>query len=149
MKNISFWKKLKLFLLFRKTLKNIENEIGIQFNIRIDQAYRLYTVINLPTEEIDENYNLSRAYLETILERLLTDYSNSLSAYLNSKGLNELYEFYEITKITKYSFLVVYGFSLFKSDRFINNLYKIIPIIIGAGIGAFFFYLLVQYVNSY
>jgi len=129
MRNISFYKKVKLFLLYRKTIKSIELPLERQFGIRIDKAARMYTVLNIPQELIDEPYSIRKADIDTISQSFIKDYTNKLSGLLNQNGLNELYDFYDISKIDKTSYLLVYGFSLFKSDKFISNLYKSIPVI--------------------
>jgi hypothetical protein len=129
MRNISFYKKVKLFLLYRKTIKKIELNLERQFGIRIDKAYRMYTVLNIPQELIDEPYSIRKADIDTISQSFIKDYTNQLSVFLNKNGLNELYDFYDISKIDKTSYLLVYGFSLFKSDKFMTNLYKAIPIV--------------------
>ena len=129
MRNISFYKKVKLFLLYRKTIKTIEQPLERQFGIRIDKASRMYTVLNIPKELIDEPYAIRKADIDTISQSFIKDYTNKLSVFLNQNGLNELYDFYDISKIDKTSYLLVYGFSLFKSDKFITNLYKTIPVV--------------------
>jgi hypothetical protein len=129
MRNISFYKKVKLFLLYRKTIKTIEQPLERQFGIRIDKASRMYTVLNIPKELIDEPYAIRKADIDTISQSFIKDYTNKLSVLLNQNGLNELYDFYDISKIDKTSYLLVYGFSLFKSDKFITNLYKTIPVV--------------------
>ena len=129
MRNISFYKKVKLFLLYRKTIKEIEQPLERQFGIRIDKAFRMYTVLNIPKELIDEPYAIRKADIDTIAQSFIKDYTNKLAELLNRNGLNELYDFYDISKIDKTSYLLVYGFSLFKSDKFITNLYKSIPVV--------------------
>ncbi len=129
MRNISFYKKVKLFLLYRKTIRTIEQPLERQFGIRIDKAARMYTVLNIPQELIDEPYSIRKADIDTISQSFIKDYTNKLSVLLNQNGLNELYDFYDISKIDKTSYLLVYGFSLFKSDKFISNLYKSIPVV--------------------
>ena len=132
MKNISFFKKLKLFFLYRKTIKQLTPELWKLFNARVDNAHRIYTVINVTDELItDDNYSLDSKYLESITQKTLKIYTNNLTGYLNSKGLNELYQFYNISVVDQYSYLVVYGFSLFKSHIFYKRLYRSIPIILG------------------
>ena len=42
----SFLKKLKLFLSYRKVIKSNKSEILQKFGFRIDNANRLYTVLN-------------------------------------------------------------------------------------------------------
>lgn len=131
MKNISFLKKISLFRSFKKTLNDNKYELELKFGIRIDNAYRMYTVINVPEELIGEAYSLKKSDIDRISENYIKQYSSELGTYLNSKGLNELYDFYKIDKVNKYSYLLVFGYRLFKSHRFYNNIYyKLIPGII-------------------
>lgn len=128
MKNISIFKKIKLFQQFRKTLKENSFELSQKFNIRIDSAKRLYTVINIPPETVGEAYSLRKSDIDKISENFIREYSSELSKYLDSKNLNEMYDFYEMKKVDKYSYLLVFGFSLFKSNKYYNTLYwAVIP----------------------
>jgi hypothetical protein len=139
MKKISLFKKIKLFNSFKRTLKENKSELQLKFNIRIDNAYRLYTVINVPEELIGEAYSLKKSDIDRISENYIRKYSTDIGSYLNSKGLNELYEFYKIDKVGKYSYLIVFGYRLFKSHKFYNNLYyKVIPAIVLLSIILFF-----------
>ena len=129
---VSFFKKLKIFKDFRKTLRLNKTEIQEVFGARIDNAYRIYNVINIPVEEVGEPYNLRKTDIDLIAEKSVREYSSSISNYLNSKGLQEMYDFYEVKKVDKYSYLVVIGFSLsnnpFRSNRYYDNLrYRFIP----------------------
>lgn len=127
--NTSLWKKIKLFGNFKKSIKENKIELENKFNIRIDNAYRLYTVLNIPEELVGESYSLKKSDIERISQTFITEYGTDLATFLNSKGLNELYEYYEIKKVDKYSYLLVYGFSLFSSNKYYNNLYwRVIPI---------------------
>lgn len=130
MNRISFFKKVKLFLFYKKTIKNIELNLERQFNIRIDKAHRMYTILNIPQELIDEPYSIRKADIDTLSQAFIKDYTNKLSVLLNQNGLSELYDFYDIAKVDKTSYLIVYGFSLFKSDKFILNFYKFISAIV-------------------
>jgi len=60
MRDISIFKKIKLFRVFKKRLKEISTELGLKFNIRLDRAYRMYTVINIPEELIGESYSIKK-----------------------------------------------------------------------------------------
>ena len=123
MRKISWIKKIQLFLNFRKTLKKSEKELGDKFKARIDSASRIYTVINLPPEVIEEPYNLRKEDIDKLAKSYIKDYSNILSSFLNSKNLMELYDYYDVKKVEKYSYLVIFGFSLFDSAKFLRNLY--------------------------
>jgi hypothetical protein len=117
------FKKLKLFFSYSKALSNNRIELEQKYNIRIDNARRLYTVINIPEEIIGEAYSLKKSDIDKISENFLRQYSSELGTFLDSKGLKELYDVYDIKKVDKYSYLIVYGFSLFKSQKFYNRLY--------------------------
>lgn len=124
-------KKLKLFFLWRKTIKESKFELQQKFNLRIDSAQRLYTVINVPEELIGEAYALKKQDIDRISETYIRGFSGELTQTLNEKGLQELFRVYEIRKVEKYSYLLVIGFSLFESQRYYNSLYYIItPLLI-------------------
>lgn len=127
-KNISLWKKIKLFNSYKKIVKDSKKELESKFNLRIDGAHRMYTVLNIPEELIGEEYSLRKSDIDKISENFITEYGMELKKFLDTKGLTELYEYYEIKKVDKYSYLLVYGFSQFQSNKYYNNLYwKVIP----------------------
>lgn len=129
-KNISLLKKIKLFSQFKKGIKANSVELENKFNLRIDSANRLYTVINVPPELIGEAYNIKKTDIDRIADNFIREYSKELAVFLNSKDLNELYEFYDLKKVDKYSYLVVVGFSFFRSDERRSRIYKYwIPIL--------------------
>lgn len=138
MANISFFKKLTLFSLYKKTLKLNKVRLERELNVRIDSAYRLYTVLNIP-EELYGEFTLKKSDIDKISENYIREYVFEVSKFLKSIGLNELFESYEVRKVDKYSYLIVIGFSLFKSNVFYNNLYyKFLPILIVLSIVTYF-----------
>ena len=131
---ISFFKKIKIFREFRKILKLNKIELEQVFGARIDNAYRIYNVLNIPAEMIGEPYNLRKSDIDKLAETSIREYTVKISEYLDSKGLKEMYDFYEVKKVDKYSYLVVLGFSLpndtFRSNKYYDNLrYRVIPVI--------------------
>lgn len=140
MKSVSIFKKIKLFNLFKRVLKSNKDELRLKFNIRVDKANRLYTVINVPEELVGEAYSMKKSDIDRISENYIKSYSNELAEYLDSKGLKELYDFYKIDKVDKYSYLIVFGFSLFKSHKYYNTIFFIIlPFILSLiSIGVFY-----------
>ncbi len=121
--------KIKLFNEYKKIVKGLRSEINTEFGARIDNAYRIYNVINLPSEIISEPYNLRKSDIDQISQNFIKEYSKSLSEFLTQKGLSpELFDFYEVKKLDKYSYLVIIGFSLFESNKYYDNIrFKIIP----------------------
>jgi len=131
---ISFLKKIKIFREFKKVIKLNKVELEQVFGARIDNAYRIYNVINIPAEMIGEPYNLRKSDIDKLAEASIKEYTIKISEYLDSKGLKEMYDFYELKKVDKYSYLVVLGFSLpnntFRSNKYYDNLkYRLIPVI--------------------
>ena len=139
MNKISFLKKIQLFLSYRRIVKQNKLDLEKNLNIRVDNAYRLYTVLNVPEELIGEAYSLKKSDIDRISETYIREYSGEVARFLNSKGLVELFRSYEIKKVDKYSYLIVIGFSLLETPKLYNNLYyKIIPgIIFLSAIGYF------------
>jgi hypothetical protein len=138
MANISFFKKLSLFSFYKKTLKQNKVRLERELNIRFDSAYRLYTVLNIP-EELYGEFTLKKSDIDKISENYIREYSFEVSKFLKSIGLNELFESYEIRKVDKYSYLIVIGFSLFRSNVFYNNLYyKLLPFLVVSSIVTYF-----------
>lgn len=130
----SFLKKLKLFLSYRKIIKSNKTEILQKFGFRIDNANRIYTVLNIPEELVGDAYSLKKSDIDTISQNFIREFVKEVSTLLNSKGLNELFNIYKVEKVDKYSFLIVIGFSLFQSNKFYNRLYYVfIPITIILG----------------
>ena len=99
--------------------------------MRIDNADRLYTVLNIPTNLVEEPYNLRKDDIDKIAQNYIRDYINELSQFLNSIGLSEIYDFYEpIKKVDKYSYLIVIGYKQLDSVEINKIIYRILlPII--------------------
>jgi hypothetical protein len=129
-KNIFLLKKIRLFSFYKKAIKENRSEIEQTFGLRIDKAQRMYTVLNIPEEIIGEAFSLKKSDIDRISENYIKEYSSEISRFLTSKGLGELYSFYEVKKVDKYSYLVVIGYSLFRSNEYYDKLYwRVYPII--------------------
>jgi hypothetical protein len=115
-KYISIFKKLSLFRDYKKVISAFGSELNTKFNLRIDDANRLYTVINIPEEIVGEAYSIRKADIDRISEAFIKEYMTEVGSFLNTKGLTELYEVYEIKKVDKFSYLIVIGYSMFRSD---------------------------------
>ena len=134
-KKVSLLKKIKIFREYKKIIKSIKIELEQSFGVRIDKAWRIYSVINIPIEEVGEPYNLRRSDIDKIAEASIKGFSTELGIFLDSKGLKEIYDFYEVQKVDKYSYLLVFGFSLFKSNEYYDKIrFRVIPVVVLAPI---------------
>jgi hypothetical protein len=124
---MNIFKKIRLFGEYKKVIKSKRVELEGSFNIRIDRAQRLYTVLNIPEELFGEPYNLRKSDIDTISQTYIRDYLTRFSAYLNSIGLAELYDFYEpVKKVDKYSYLLIMGFKPMNSTRYNRTIYYVV-----------------------
>ena len=117
-----FWKSIRLFLFFRKTILSNKTVLLNNFGCRTDYICRIYTVLNVPKEFIEEPYNLRTTDIDSISQNYIKLYATELQNYLNQLGLRELFDFYEMKKVDKYSYLLVFGFSLFNTRKMTYNL---------------------------
>lgn len=116
---------IKLYFSFSRTIKRNRIELKDKFNIRIDNADRMYTVLNIPQDIFSEPYNVSKSDIDTIAENYIREYIRELSKFLNSKGLNEMYDYYEpIKKVEKYSYLIVIGYKRLDSVDINRVIYR-------------------------
>jgi len=123
------FKKIKLFYAYRRILKNKSLVLKNKYNIRIDNAWRMYTVLNVPEEVVGEAYSLKKSDIDKISENYIKQFYIEVGQELNTSGLTELFNIYDVQKVDKYSYLVVIGFSQFKSQKYFNLLYYLgIPV---------------------
>ena len=141
---MNIFKKFSLYRFYKKTIIKNRVELADKFNIRIDRAHRLYTVVNIPEEFFTEPYNLRTADINIISEKYIREYVSSLSQYLNSIDIAEMYDFYEpIKKIDKYSFLIILGFKYINSVEYNNFLWlRLLPIASAIGFISLVLYLI-------
>jgi hypothetical protein len=127
---MNIFNKIRLFRSYRRSLRENYVRLTGDFNIKIDRASRLYTIINIPEDLFEDAYNIRKQDIEAISQTYVRDYINKLSGYLNSIGLSEIYDFYEpVKRVDKYSYLVVIGFKPFNSVKYNTIIYlRLIPI---------------------
>jgi hypothetical protein len=140
---MSILKDLRLFFSYKSSIRKNKVRLQGDFNMRIDNADRMYNVLNIPSNLVEEPYNLRKEDIDKIAQNYIRDYINELSTFLNSIGISELYDFYEpIKKVDKYSYLIVIGYKQLDSVEINKILYRIIlPIISIVGLISFTFWL--------
>lgn len=141
MKKYSLFKKIKMFFEYRRSIKKIKDNLRRELNVKVDNAYRLYTIINIPEENFEQPYNFRKSDIDTISEKFLKEYFSKLQPMLNNAGLIEMYEVYDIQKVGKYSYLPIVGFSLFRTNEvFKKLLLRWLPILLSLSILIYFTY---------
>ena len=133
---MGIFKDIRLFFSYKSIIRKNKVRLEGDFNVRIDNADRMYTVLNIPTNLVEEPYNLRKEDIDNIAQNYIRDYINELSQFLNTIGLSELYDFYEpIKKVDKYSYLIVIGYKQLDSVEINKIIYRILlPIISVSGL---------------
>jgi len=119
---VSLFKKIYLFFVYRKNLLKAKVDLKLQFNMRIDNVYRFYTVLNIPEDFFEEPYNIRKTDIDVISSNYIKSFNDRISLFLNTRGLTELYKLYDIEKVDKYSYLFVFGYSLLDTKQIVINL---------------------------
>lgn len=123
---MGIFRDIRLFFSFKKAIHKNKSILEDQYGIRIDNADRMYTVVNIPTNLVEEPYNLRKADIDLIAQNYIRDYISNLSQFLNSIGISELYDFYEpIKKVDKYSYLIIIGYKQIDSTDLNKIIYRI------------------------
>lgn len=127
---ISKWRKLKLYLQYRKNLLLNRDNLE-QAGLRIDKLKRIYTVVNVPEALFEDVYGTRTSDINKVSQTYITDKVREISRLLNSIQLTELYKIYDTKKVDRYSYLVIIGYSLFDTKKLaITFWYRFIPSII-------------------
>lgn len=121
----NLFNQIKLFYLYKSTINKNFLNLNSSFNLRKDISNRLYTVINIPVDNFEEPYNIRTSDINVISENYIRDFCIKIGQSLDLMGLKELYKIYSISKVDKYSYLVIIGFSLFETDKVYGNLIKV------------------------
>ena len=82
-KKVSLLKKIKIFKEYKKIVQSIKTELESSFGVRIDKAWRMYSVINIPIEDVGEPYNLKRSDIDKIAESSIKGFSSELSIFFS------------------------------------------------------------------
>lgn len=123
-------KKFKLLFTYIKIILNNKSVLNESYKIRYDYIFRLYTIINIPTDLIPEAYDLKKSDIDKLSQSYVSDFMVNISSLLNKIGLIELYVVYDLKKVDKYSYLVVIGFKFLKLEKLFRNLLILITILL-------------------
>ena len=135
MENLSLLKKYKLFRYFKKILKENRNVISNKkngLNLRIDKAYRLYTVVNCSPDVVKYGKNLA--------EKEIKEYVTKAEKLFIDVGILEYIGIRDIQQISEVDFLIVFGYNGFDTTSYYNRLYFLYAICVILGISALLFY---------
>jgi hypothetical protein len=136
---MNIFKKIQLFFFYKKVINDNKEELLKKFNIRIDDIYRMYTVVTIDEDEfkkyggdapvlykipdIDTYLDQSQATRdglingEMFLQKKVSHYLFVLEQYLNEKGLIELFGMSSNQKIDKQNRKIVIEYRFISTKR--------------------------------
>ena len=120
------FKSIRLYRAYRKLLRENEKNLFENFNLKIDQVGRIYTIIHVAPQA--DTYGPKDG--PRITKSLLQTWLKKLDAYLIEIGLKEYTAVQEITEIDEMNYLFVMKFKFFNAARIAT-----VASIIGASLG--------------
>lgn len=96
-------KGFKFYRMYKKLLKEHKKVLLSDFNVRIDNINRIYTVINIPDETQIYGQDHGKTLTETWLKKWLAEFDQ----YLINNQIKELTEIVEITQMDEQNFLLI------------------------------------------
>jgi hypothetical protein len=118
---MKIFKNIKLFFNYRSAIKRnldtittfqyqFDRDKRLQPSLRVDNVLRIYGVINLPEE--------TQTYMDgKLVQKHVASYIRSTDEMLNKCGLNEIVGIREMRQLSETSYLVVFGFSQFDTNK--------------------------------
>lgn len=128
--SLSIIKKFRLLFTYIKIILSNKSVLNDSYKIRYDYIFRLYTVINIPTDLIPEAYDLKKSDIDKLSQSYVSDFMVNISSLLNKIGLIELYVVYDLKKVDKYSYLVVIGFKFLKLEKLFRNILMLLLVLL-------------------
>ena len=118
-------KKWQLLFIYIKTLRNNIHKIKNHFvsdpekrtyiikDLRIDNIYRIYTVLNFQKDSKENIKKYGYVYLDNEVKKFITELSNVLKKY----GINEFVGLTRADQIAKDGFLIIIEFKFLKTSK--------------------------------
>ena len=125
------FKKISLFNFYRRTIKECEKELAVNFRLEKDLIYRLYTIVNIDPKLVEQYYT------EDVTGPIVTEYVTKVHRYMSAQGLGELVAIREVKPIDAFNVRIVIGFSLFDTARVANRLIVLSSILLVSLIALF------------
>lgn len=117
------YRSIKFYFHYRRVILKNKAFLKQKFNIDVDWVNRLYTVVNVPDEDLEPPYNVRKADIDLLSKRYIDEYIKELNRWFSNNGLKEFVEMYDYQKLDKFSHLFVIGYSMFRTNRVANFFY--------------------------
>lgn len=119
MKNLSFFKKIKLLIYYFRILKKykpilLNKKSGL--DLRIDRSGRIYTVCNCSEDVAKYGSNLAEKEIKEFISKCDKFFVNNCPQLIEMIGIRD------VSKLTERDYLIVFGFKGLYTPVFFRNL---------------------------
>jgi len=152
---------LKNYIKYRKIIRENSNIIKNDFNLKIDDLYRLGTIVKIPNEKLDvyREYKYPVVELHKSLDDEVKKYISKLDKFLIEKGLVEYLKIETIDQINTESVVIIISYKLYDIISLANiirfimiisllslSLWFVSPMLIIPGISLFLLMMLFNFI---
>ena len=116
---MNLFKRIKHYYEYKKLVKKSKQDLYNDFNIRVDNIYRLYTVLNVP----DETQIYGKENADKLTETWIKSWLVRLDTFLVNKHIREFVIRQELTKIDDQNYLIVFRYKYLNIEKILYVLY--------------------------
>jgi hypothetical protein len=120
-------KRLRYFYMYKKTLKYYKKDLKSKYNLEIDRLQRMWTVISIPKENLQDVKKYGHKYIDNEVENFIKE----TDIYFRQINIVEFIKIENIEIINPLEVGVVFSFKFLKPQKiFWTKLIGIISLIV-------------------
>jgi hypothetical protein len=118
---MNIFKRIKFYYTYKNITNEIKKDLLENFNVRIDNINRLYTVINIP----DETQIYGSEHANALTEEFLRKWLVKFDTFLVNNQIKEFLIREELTKIDDLNYLIVFRYKYLNVEKILYTLYTL------------------------
>jgi hypothetical protein len=118
---MNIFKRIKFYYTYKNIANEIKKDLLENFNVRIDNINRLYTVINIP----DETQIYGSEHANALTEEFLRKWLVKFDTFLVNNQIKEFLIREELTKIDDLNYLIVFRYKYLNVEKILYTLYTL------------------------
>lgn len=128
------FKSIKSFFKYKKILKSNKRNLMLVYNLKKDNFFRLYTVLNM-SPNIQETI---KTYGYYYMDSEVRKYISSLDKYFMEIGISDMIGIHTADQVAEYSVLIIMSFKYFNTKKIIITIAVLSAILMFVGLPLLF-----------
>jgi len=116
---MNIFKRIRFYYTYKEILNNLKDDLLKNFNVRVDNINRLYTVINIP----DETQIYGSEHVNALTEEYLRKWLIKFDTFLVNNQIKEFIIREELTKIDNLNYLIVFRYKYLNIEKILYTFY--------------------------